>query len=347
MVHPRRTLAWPLALVAALVGPLTAAGQEPGLAVRVDAHQAEAVLDILHRRAQGHPVLDHHWTRVFESEGYRRLKQREHSLGRPFEDSTFAQFVLSDDLLARAPDLRAALTGWGTADPAGAAARAFAYLPEGVPIRATIYPVIKPATNTFVFEVRTDPAIFFYLDPEISTTQFENVLAHELHHIGYAMACANTDAHPLVGRLWLGAFGEGVAMLAAAGGPEVHPHETSSTEDRERWDRDMARFDSDLRALESFFLDVLDGRLDEAETRERAMSFFGVQGPWYTVGWGMAATIERVYGREHLVSTLCDPIAFLRAYNSAVLDFRHLPGPEPEWRPTVVWSPALLARLGS
>ena len=53
-------------------------------------------------------------------------------------------------------------------------------------IHAKVFPVIKPITNSFVFETTTDPAIFLYLDPEESAAKFENTVAHELHHIGYA-----------------------------------------------------------------------------------------------------------------------------------------------------------------
>jgi hypothetical protein len=35
--------------------------------------------------------------------------------------------------------------------------------------------VIKPKTNSLVFEVDTDPAIFLYIDPEISREKFENI----------------------------------------------------------------------------------------------------------------------------------------------------------------------------
>jgi hypothetical protein len=66
------------------------------------------------------------------------------------------------------------------------------------------------------------------------------------------------------------------------------------------------------------------------------MSFFGVQGPWYTLGWVMASTVERTAGRAALVKVLCDPAELLAAYNAAA---RHGEGALP------LWSDALLARL--
>ena len=71
--------------------------------------------------------------------------------------------------------------------------------------------------------------------------------------------------------LWMGAFGEGIAMLAAAGGPDVHPHAVSKAADRERWDRDAARFPEDLRKLEAFFRDLLAGRSDRVGVTGVAM----------------------------------------------------------------------------
>ncbi|HEU5039744.1 MAG TPA: DUF5700 domain-containing putative Zn-dependent protease, partial [Gemmatimonadales bacterium] len=141
-------------------------------------------------------------------------------------------------------------------------------------------------------------------------------------------------------RQWLGAFGEGVAMLAAAGGPDVHPHAASPRAERERWDRDVASAPADLARVEEFLLDILDRRLATPDAiRERGMSFFGVQGPWYTVGWLMAATIERAGGREAVVASLCDPALLLRRYNEAAARSPRAGLPR--------WSDALLARLSA
>ncbi|HEY7611926.1 MAG TPA: DUF5700 domain-containing putative Zn-dependent protease [Gemmatimonadales bacterium] len=312
----------------------------PGLTIVTD--EADAALAILEHRAADRPVPPDAWTRLFQSEGYRRLKAREHSMGREFEDSGFREFMLSDTLLRRAPALRRALRDWKVARLDEAARKALAYLPRGTPIRARVYLLIKPKTNSFVFEAATDPAIMLYLDPTRTRAQLENSVAHELHHIGYAAACHSTpdavaDSAVSTARQWLGAFGEGVAMLAAAGGPEIHPHATSSSEDRARWDRDVADAPADLRRVESFLRDVVDRRVVDPDSIGRAaMEFFGVQGPWYTLGWLMARTVERAAGRAALVGLLCDPVSLLKAYDAAARD---------EGGRLPLWSDALIRRL--
>ena len=81
--------------VLALSGAPTSA---PDLTIVTD--EAEAALAILELGAADKPVPPDAWRRLFESEGYRRLKAREAAMGREFEDSTFRAFLLSDPLLA-------------------------------------------------------------------------------------------------------------------------------------------------------------------------------------------------------------------------------------------------------
>ena len=100
----------------------------------------------------------------------------------------------------------------------------------------------------------------------------------------------------------MGAFGEGFAMLVAAGGPDNDPHAASSPEEHARWEHDLANFNQDLSTLQEFFLDVIDQRLvGKDKIDEKAYSFFGVQGPWYTVGYKMSVVIEKRYGRKRLI----------------------------------------------
>ena len=314
--------------------------------VSVVTDEADAVLAILDKKRANEAVEESDWQRLFKSEGYVRLKKREAAMRRPFEDSEFKTFVLSDALLERAAALAETLAKWKSADVTGAARLALAYLPKNASIRAKIYPVIKPRDNSFVFEVSTDPAIFLYLDPGLSKERFENTLAHELHHIGYGTACPTKQTKDEVARMprnvqivirYIGAFGEGFAMLAAAGGPGVHPHAVSSDEDRARWDRDVANFNSDLKRVEKFFLDVLADSLSEEQINEAVSSFFGEQGAWYTVGWKMCALIEKTYGRQALLDAMCDQRKLLQVYNRAAAEYNRVSSDKlPLWSQSLI-----------
>lgn len=314
--------------------------------VRLVTDEAEAVLAILAKRKTNQPITEADWQRVFSSEGYVRLKKRETSMKYSFEDADFKSFVLSDKLAERAQALEETLARWQRADITGAARLALAYLPRKAHIKAKVYPVIKTRENSFVFDVKTDPAIFLYLDPAVSREKFENTLAHELHHIGYSSSCPSRKVSDEIGKLpqnkkvviqLIGAFGEGFAMLAAAGGPAIHPHAVSNSEERARWDRDMANFNNDLKKVEKFFVDILDNRLSEEETRSTFSSFFGIQGPWYTVGWKMSVLIERTYGPAKLIECICDQRKLLPTYNTAAVKHnRRAPEPLASWSESLI-----------
>ena len=317
--------------------------------VRLVTDEAEAVLNVLAKRKANQEIADADWQRIFQSEGYVRLKKRETSMQRSFEDPDFKTFVLSDELARRAPALEETLARWKTADITGAARLALAYLPKDAQIRAKIYPVIKPRENSFVFDVSNDPAIFLYLDPAKSREQFENTLAHELHHIGYGSTCPLKSASDEIKKLpmssqialkWVGAFGEGFAMLAAAGGPDVHPHAVSPADDRARWDKDVANFDADLKKVEAFFLDIIGGKLTEDQIQKTAFSFFGIQGPWYTVGWKMSVVIEKTFGRAKLIECFCDQRKLLATYNEAAARHNRI-----STKPIALWSKSIVDAL--
>ena len=300
--------------------------RSPAVDVRLVTDEAEAVLQVLFKKRLNETVGDVDWQHIFQSEGYVRLKKRETSMQRSFEDADFRTFVLSDELFRKAQSLEETLVRWKRADITRAAQLALAYLPKDARIRAKIYPVIKPRTNSFVFDVKGDPAIFLYLDPDVSVGKFENTLAHELHHIGYSSSCPSGQTAAEIAKLptatqivlrMIGAFGEGFAMLAAAGSPEIHPHAVSSNEERRRWDKDVANFNDDFEKVEKFFLDVLMNRLSDEEIDKVGFSFFGIQGPWYTVGWKMAVLIEKTYGRAKLIECMCDQRKLLVTYNQA------------------------------
>jgi hypothetical protein len=152
----------------------------------------------------------------------------------------------------------------------------------------------------------------------------QQIVTHELHHIGISQSCPKRSEDGSSGvetaRAYTGALAEGLAMLAAAGSPDVDPHAASTAPVRERWARDYAQWPRDLRRVERFLLDVGEGRLTNSDSISAAAApFWGdAQGPWYTVGYAVAATIERVDGRDVLRRVICDPAAMLATYNDAV-----------------------------
>jgi hypothetical protein len=309
--------------------------------------EATSALSILEKEFGHQTLTDADWQRLFSAQGYVHLKERESYMRRAFTDSTFRLFMMSDTLIRRTPALRKTLSGMQSVDVSDAARQALTYLPKNARIVANLYPEIKPFTNSFVFSLDSIPGIFLYVDPGDSPAIFHNTLTHELHHIGLNSVCPPPDTtlpepfRTLVHRM--GGFGEGFAMLAAAGSADSDAQYVSDTATRNRWDRDVANRESNLRLLEKFFLDVTEGRITSPDSvNERAGDFYGVQGPWYTVGWKMSVTIEKVFGRQRLIDVMCDPRALLRTYNAAVPIWNRS---HAEHLPT--WSSRLMARLKS
>jgi len=301
----------------------------------LDTSEADQVLAILALRSQGKPVPDSEWQKLFATGPYERLKQREKAIGelfhspdRAFTDDDFKHFVLSDNLLPLAAVLSSTLDRWKKADLREDGSRALTYLPADAILHAKVYPVIKPQINSFVWELSSDPTIFLYLDPEVSREKFENTVTHELHHIGLGSVGPIYDkkldampepAHTVAD--WIGAFGEGFAMLAAAGGPDVDPHAASSPKERARWEHDLGEFSDNLRVVNQFFLDILNAMFASHDAmEEKGGSFFGIQGPWYTVGYKMSVIVEKRFGRQTLIGTMLDPRCLLVLYNRAATE---------------------------
>jgi hypothetical protein len=299
---------------------------QPGnrVSLRFDASEAEAVLAILDKRAQHEDVTGADWQKLFSTTPYCRLKQREISMRRPFTDEEFMKFVSTLD--PRREQLRQTLRQWQTADLQAVAQRPLHYLPPQASITSDVYPVIKPQTNSFVFEAATSPAIFLYLDPKKSRAEFENTVAHEAHHIGlssldaaYEEKIKSLPDDARRAARWMGAFGEGMAVLAAAGSPDVSPMSDFPERDQVLWDVETERFGANLDDLNQFFLDTVHGDLRNDAVAHEGSIFFGYRGPWYTVGYRMAVTIERELGRPALVATLVDFREFVARYNEAVM----------------------------
>ena len=328
-----------------LAGAAAAASAEERVRFTLNTSEADAVLAILDKRAADKPVSDADWQMLMTSEPYLRLKKREASMHRDFTDADFKNFVLSDDLAKKAPMLQRTLDAWKKADLRASANRILPYLPSNAQVKASVYPVIKPKTNSFVFEATSNPAIFLYLDPEESQSEFENIVAHESHHIGFSDA--NRQYEERIKSLpenarkaaeWMGAFGEGLAVLAAAGSADIHPMHDFNADQRIRWDQDMKFVDQEVIQVNQFFLDVINGGFTKPEVADHvAYTFFGYRGPWYVVGYKMGHLVEKRFGRTVLVDCMSDPRQLLAKYNEAAAE-ENAAGKDK----LPLWSPELL-----
>jgi Putative zinc dependent peptidase (DUF5700) len=210
-----------LYLIVLFVIPLSAVPSEANrVHLTLDTSEADQVLAILALRSTGKSIDDSRWQMLFATEPYQRLKARQTEIAKlqnnpsvVLTDEKFKEFVLSDELLARASELRNTLERWKQVNLQATGQNVLSYLPASAAIHAKVFPVIKPGSNSFVWE---SSAIFLYLDPDVSAAKFTNTVAHELHHIGLASAQADYDAR--IQRLperartaakWVGAFGEG------------------------------------------------------------------------------------------------------------------------------------------
>jgi hypothetical protein len=338
-----------LLLLAVLPSAALAADSAQRIALTLNATEADAALLVMEKTASGQPATQADWERLLSSEPYVRLKEREASLHRELTDDSFRDFVVSAGTVAHAAELRRTLDAWKRADLEAAARRILPYLPPEARIHATVYPVIKPQSNSFVFEASTNPAIFLYVDAAESQEEFENTVAHELHHIGLASLASAYEArirslpdNARIAATWMGAFGEGVAVLAAAGSTDVHPMGAFPPDDRARWDQDMRYIDQMLGQLDQFFRDVVAGGFSTSDVADHvAFTFFGYRGPWYTVGYHMAAVVEKRFGRPALLECMADPRLLLKKYNEAATE-QHATAKER----TALWSTELLKAVG-
>jgi len=311
-------------LLIVLVSPMLASAANR-IQIRVDSSEADQALAIIAKHNAGKDITDADWNAFFATGPYQRLKKRETTVHSDFTDDDFKKFLLSTQLDSQYHTLRRTLDEWKRADMKAAARRTLAYLPTSATVRTKVFPLIKPKLNSFVFDLDTDPAIFLYLDPTISKQAFASTVSHEMHHIGlsstdkiYAATIASLPSAPKMAAEAMGAFGEGEAVLAAAGGPDVPPDQYEAVDVRQNWARGMQAFNQDLRTLNQFFLDVAQAKLTEGAANQKAMSFFGdIQGPWYTVGYKMASIVEKRFGRAALIQCMLDRRLLLVRYNRA------------------------------
>jgi Putative zinc dependent peptidase (DUF5700) len=288
----------------------------------LDSSEAEQALVILHKGLARQAVTDGDWQKLFATVPYQWLKAREAGMHREFTDEDFKKFLQAPEAQVRTTEWADALAGMERADMTGIGERVLAWLPADAFIQTRVFPLIKPQTNSFVWRnAQGEPAIFVYME-EQTRAQFETTVAHECHHIGLfsldaqrkkILAAMPESVQQAAEKM--GAFDEGEAVLAAAGSTDLRPHWEDDAAARALWDSDMMHFNQDLATLTQFFLDVLDGKLKGDAIQEKASTFYGDQGPWYTVGYEMAALVEKRFGRKVFTDCLMDPRLLLVRYN--------------------------------
>jgi len=312
------------------------------VAIDTEFDEATAVLDLFDALNSGREPTAGEWSALWNATAYLRLIEREKSFGL---DEAFPgkleAWIRNPQNYSRVDEFRQALDELRHIDAQNAGMRAGAYLPAGTRLQATYYAVIKHTPNSFVFDLSGDPAIFLSVDPDRSAEYVASTLAHELHHIGMAQCPDVPDYAELDSQQqWvvdvLSMFGEGLAMLATAGGPDTHPHFFTPAAEWMAWERDVMNVSSELHRAEAFFFDALKGEARKEQLRKTLFTFFNTadipQGGAYTLGWKMTAVIERRYGKAALVDRVCDFRKILELYNQAAEE-AGLP----------MWSPDLLA----
>ena len=349
--RPRRYWLIAVAELAALWsfgGQAWAAPATPAIRLVLDPSEADQAIRILEDERSGRRVTEDDWKRLFATAPYRKLKAREAGMGRGFTDDQFKAFLSSRDALAQLGSWKRTVAGMKSADMTIIGKHVLNWLPAGATLRANVFPEIKPLQNSFVWKEQPgdSPAIFLAVQKQ-SRDSFENTVAHELHHIGLDSLEARQDALqaglPKQVKLavkWMGAFGEGEAMLAAAGSTERHPHWEDDATARARWDSDFMHFNADLKSVQALLLDILNGKLTaDAEIQKRAAPFWGYQGAWYTVGYEMAVLVDKRFGRKSFDECLLDPRLLLLRYNQVAKE-ANANGASLE-----TWAPDLLEQL--
>ena len=285
--------------------------------------EAEAVLGILAKRNNQLPLTEADWSRLLTSEGYVRLKAREASMKRSFEDEAFKSFVLSPELGPQTAtletDARPMVKGrHGSAREKRSDATFPNVLvsgPRSTPssnLRLTVSSSTSQATlRSFCISIPRSMRTSFATRSLMSCTTSASVAV--VHPRTIADEIARLPQETQTALTWIGAFGEGFAMLAAAGSPDSSSSWREPCRGAEQRGIEVSRMRAPIDSkLEGFFQSVLQKQLTGDQVREAGFQFFGVQGPWYTVGWQMAVTIERAFWTPSTRRSLLRPSKAVR-----------------------------------
>jgi len=285
------------------------------------------------------------WIRLFETRGYRLLKKRELNMGNAFNDEDFQIFIKSLINTKTVGSYQLTFERFQAIDLNGIQQKVMAYLPKHATFNTTIIPIIKSQKNSFVHQMEGESCLFIYLAPACLKAKLENTLIHELHHIGLdsvydpsKYSGLETKTQKLIE--WTNAFGEGFAMLAAAGGPQNHPVPFDE-QNRRVWNENSRHVEIDFEKIQCFLIHILEGQFeDEQALIAKGMELMmnnGGQGSWYTVGWKISIIIEEIFGRQTLIDCMEDLRKLYIHYNKGVKVYNSKYGLSlPSWHDKII-----------
>ena len=291
--------------------------------------QIKTTINILNKNDKDENITNDDWNSLFTTKGYQMLKQRGKDMDNNFADSGFKEFLLDEETSSYLENYKNSLNRFLDIDLDYLILKTKKYLPQSAEINTAIIPVIKPDPNSFVHSINNRLLLFIYLEPNISKDKLENKLIHEFHHIGLDDIYNKSDYSHLIDSAqkmieWTNAFGEGFAMLAAAGGIDKHPNNFSE-ESKKLWDKNMKNFNTDFKKIENFRLNILyDNFHNDKEIYNKGFEIMvnnGGQGSWYTVGYKVAKVIEKTANRKVLIDCMDDLTKLYTVYNELVLEY--------------------------
>lgn len=235
-------------------------------------------------------------------------------MGNNLKESIFKDFLSDDHQIANYPGYKKSFKILKSINLSKVINQTRIYLPDKADINTEVIPLIKNKNNSFVHKFNDNMYLFLNLEPNILKERLINKLVHEFHHIGFD-DIYNPKEYKYLSRgaqqiiKWSNAFGEGLATLAAAGGPDFHPNKYNK-ELKTKWNKNIKKFNKDFRKIQKFFMDILNKKIkSNKEIYDRGFELMvnnGGQGSWYTVGWQIAVVIEKISSKWNLLNCMED-----------------------------------------
>lgn len=199
-----------------------------------------------------------------------------------------------------------------------ATARARRWLPNDADLSAEVCFLLDGYSGGYVLGRRIGMDLLQY-DGRLK--QLEGVIAHELHHVGFASLLGRSDkarAEAMEARLAGLFIGEGSATALVYGRPQP------GDEGYEEWQQHERKMAEYFKLTRDYLARITEGavRPEEFERDVPAMYLRGRWGVGYAVGAAMVTTVLRGLGKEALFDCMRRPETFVATYRLAVARLR-------------------------